>query len=84
MSATEYNKESRGSVYPLFATASGAPFTRVEPMLTPEIVLKDFLFGIRLKDPINKQEYTAVDIKRAITRATNAVELALNINISPL
>jgi len=84
MSATNYPKAVPTSSYPLFASDSGNNFSRVEPLITPEIVLKDYLFGVKLKDPINKQEYTAADIKRAIGKSVNAIELALNINIFPV
>ncbi len=84
MSFTEFPKESVGSVYPLFASAAGQAFNRVEPLITPDIVVADFLFGIRLKDPVTKQEITVPGIQRAIIRAINAIELALNINVTPL
>jgi len=86
MSSTEYPKSSGvdTSVYPLFATPNSSPFGRVEPFLTPEMLLKDHLFGVKLKDPVTKQELNYEDLKRAINRAVNAIELALNINIFPV
>jgi len=84
MSFTEFPKDSVGSVYPLFASSAGQQFNRVEPMLTVDILKTDFLFGVRLRDPLTKQELQDADLKRAIIRATNAIELALNINITPL
>lgn len=84
MSQTSYPKESVGSVYPLFASAAGQAFDRVEPLITPEIIFSDYLFGVKLKDPVTKQEITTPIVQRAIKKAINAIELALNINITPL
>lgn len=84
MSFTEYPKDSVGSVYPLFASSAGQGFNRVEPLITPEILQKDFLFAVKLKDPITKQEINTADLQRTIIRSVNAIELALNINILPI
>ena len=56
MSADYTNsKPATGCVYPLYAIDSGANFNRYEPILTPTIFKKDYLFGIPLTSQITKE-----------------------------
>lgn len=86
MSGTDFPKTSGPdtSIYPLFASNAGQSFNRCEPLITPEIFQQDFLFGIKMKDPVTKQEITVPMLQRTLIRAMNAIELALNINILPI
>lgn len=78
------SKASRGSVYPLFSTNSGGNFNRVEPLLTPDILKSDFLFAVKLFDPVNKRPISDPDLVRAINRAVCSVELSLGLSIFPV
>lgn len=81
---TSNSKASRGSVYPLFAVETSGGFNRVEPLLTPEILKTDFLFAVRLYDPINKIQLGPEDLKRAINRAISSIELSTGLTIFPV
>ena len=79
-----YPKQARNGTYPLFATNSSNGFDRVEPLVTPDILISDWLFGVPLYDRINKRQITNDDLKRVINRAVCQLELDLKINIFPV
>lgn len=71
--------------YPLLATEGGAAgFTRVAPMLTPERLKDEFLFGIPLKSPLTNQTMSDDTLKSIIAKSAAAVELKCKIDISPV
>ena len=86
---TGSEKNSIGTPMGSQVDSSGA-FSRVESMLTPEMMRSRFLFGIPmwsfLPDPISgkRQEYTSDMQKDAITRAINRLELHGGFSIQPV
>jgi len=78
------SRSAMGCVYPLYAIDAGANFNRYEPLITPEIFRKDYLFGIPLKSPVNGDILTNEDLKRALDRATNRIETEIKVNIFPV
>ena len=79
-----YQKASVGSVYPIYARGGSGALSRVEPLITVEEFKTDYLFGVRLYDAINKRHITDAELKRCLIRAMNAVEMSLNMTITPL
>lgn len=75
-----YAKTASSSAYPLFATDSG-PFNRVEPLVTPETLTKQYLWGIPLTNPLTKQTLKPDDLKSFIDRAMNRAEMSLQLTI---
>jgi hypothetical protein len=82
----QYNqsKTANSSIYPLFAQSTGNNFDRIEPLVTPDILISDWLFSVPLYDRVNKRQITKEDLKRVINRAVNQCELDLKINIFPV
>jgi hypothetical protein len=82
-------KRGIGSLYPEFAI-DGEPFSRVEPLITPEQLKSRFLFGIPLVSAqVNpntglRDEMTDEMINDIIIGAVNAAEIKLRISIFPV
>lgn len=81
---TNFNKTGSSSIYPLHAIDSGGNFDRLEPMITPDILIKDYLFAVPLYDKSTNTRITEEDLKRVINRAISRAELDLKINIIPI
>jgi len=85
MSADYTNsRPSMGCVYPLYAIDAGANVNRYQPLITPEIFKKDYLFGISLKSPITGEVLNNEDLKRTLDYAMNRIETEIKINIFPV
>jgi hypothetical protein len=78
------SKTSGGSLYPMSAVDTSGNFDRVEPLITPEILKKDWLFGVQLFDKVTNTRLTDEDLKRTIVRAIRQLEMELKINIFPV
>jgi len=78
------SRSSMGCVYPLYAIDAGANFNRYEPLITPEIFKKDYLFGISLRSVITQETLNDNDLKRDLDRAINRIETEIKINIFPV
>lgn len=81
---TNLSKTGGASIYPIHAVDTSGNFDRIEPLITPEILIKDWLFAVPLYDRVTNTKLTHEDLKRAIKRAINQLELDLKINIFPL
>jgi hypothetical protein len=68
-------KRGLGSVHPEKIFDSSPGLTRVEPLLTAEVFKARFLFGIPLRSPLTKEEYTLEMMSDFITRACAIVEM---------
>lgn len=78
------SKTSGGSIYPIQAVDTSGNFNRIEPLITPEILTKDWLYGVPLYDRVTNTRITPEDLKRTINRAINQLEMDLKINIFPV
>jgi hypothetical protein len=81
---TNLSKTGGGSVYPIHAVDTSGNFDRIEPLITPEILIKDWLFAVPLYDRVTNTRMTNEDLKRTIVRAIRQLELELKINIFPV
>lgn len=59
-------------------------FTRLEPLITPREIRKQFLFGMKLKSVMTGEEMEDPDIQAQITRAISRVEHGAKIHVSPV
>lgn len=75
-------KTVTSSVYPLQCLASSDSLNRVEPLVTAQILRKQYLLGINLMSPLTKQGLTDDDIKDFINRAVNEAEVSLGISVA--
>lgn len=81
---TNLSKTGGGSIYPVSAIDTSGTFDRIEPLITPEILRKDWLYAVPLFDRLTNTRITDEDIKRTIKRAMNEAERQLKINIIPV
>jgi hypothetical protein len=69
---------------------AGSAFSRVEPLLTVDLLKKRFLFGIPLysflPNPVTRKRdaYSDEMLKDAITRGVNQIELMAGVDIQPV
>lgn len=59
-------------------------FTRLESLITPDRLKKEYLFGIPLKSTITEDELDEEALKNFITRAISRVEHEARIQVSPV
>lgn len=76
-------KKNNKSNYPVDAV-DAASFARVEPLITPDLFLSRFLFGIPKVSPLTGEQLTKEMIKDVIIEAANLVEEELGIPIYPI
>lgn len=76
-------KYAGSSTYPVKAIGGGS-FKRIEPLLTPELFIQRFMWGIPLTSPLTKQQMTQEQIQDWIQMAMNQAELELKIDIAPV
>lgn len=81
---TNTSKTGGGSIYPLSAVDTSGNFNRIEPLITPDILIKDWLFAVPLHDQRTNTRITPEDLKRTINRAISQLEMDLKINIFPV
>ncbi len=71
-------------IYPVRANETSKSFKRCEPLLTEDLLVERFLFGIPLVSPITKQKITKKQLKDHIVRAMNEVETDFRIDVMPV
>ncbi len=70
--------------YPVHAHATSDLFKRVEPLITPEVLISRFLNGISLRSPVTKKEITNPELQDFIVMAVAQAELELQLDIYPV
>jgi hypothetical protein len=66
------------------ANGTESGFERLQPLVTPDELRRQFLFGLRLKSTINQDELKDEDLQAIIIRAVSRVEHEAKIQISPV
>jgi hypothetical protein len=77
------SKKNAVSTYPIKAVDASS-FTRVEPLITPELFVSRFMWGIPLVSPLTKQAMTPEQIKDFIQQAANSLEVDVQLDIYPV
>ena len=75
------NKLGIHSVYPERAIDAAEGLDRVEPILTPSVFKKRFLFGIPLVSPVTQEKISNSDLKDYIVRGANKFELEAQVDV---
>jgi hypothetical protein len=78
MSGNEYPKSYGVNTYPVLSSETSGLLKRIEPMLTPELLVSRYLKNVPGID-----KYTSDELKDKINLAANNVELDLNTTITP-
>lgn len=82
------SKKNPSGLYPQkvskFHGDGAAGFTRVEEWITPEILKKQYLFGIPLTSPWTGQTLEDTDLKDIIRRAAADIELKCRVDVTPV
>ena len=77
MATEEYPKKYGTAAYPVLIDKSGNLFKRIEPILTPELLISRYLKGLDLSD------YSTNELKDKINLAFNEAELFIDTTITP-
>lgn len=77
------SKKNGKSNYPIDAV-DAASFARVEPLLTPQLFLDRFMFGIPKVSPLTGEVLTKEMIKDLIVESANLVEEDMGIPVYPI
>jgi len=81
---TQGSKKAIGATWPEKAIAAAPGLRRIEPMLTPSVFKRRFLFGIPLTAPLTQESLSLEDMKDYIQRAANLFELETKVSVFPI
>lgn len=84
MSDIKDAKRGIGSVFPEKVVDSSPGVPRVEPLITPNLLKKRFLFGVPLTSPITQEKITNKDLQDYISRGVARIEMEAQIDVFPV
>lgn len=78
-------KKPQGSIWPQDAYDAGGGPTRVEPLLSPELLVSRYLFGVPLRSPFDpSKEMTPEMLRDYINRGISKFEMDTKTTVSPV